>query len=38
MITINETEYDETDLEVKTDTLFQFFERTQGYTANFGLQ
>tara|TARA_R110002153_G_scaffold65121_3_gene174425 strand:- start:7752 stop:10997 length:3246 start_codon:yes stop_codon:yes gene_type:complete len=30
--------YDETALEVKTDTLFQFFERTQGYTASFGLQ
>jgi type I restriction enzyme R subunit len=30
--------YDETTLEIKTDTLFQFFERTQGHTANFGLQ
>ena len=30
--------YDETALEVKTDTLFQFFERTQGHIASFGLQ
>jgi type I restriction enzyme R subunit len=30
--------YDETALEIKTDTLFQFFEKTQGYTANLELQ
>ena len=32
------SKYDEMTLQLKADTLFQFFERTQGHIASFGLQ
>ena len=31
------SKYDENALKVKTDTLFQFFEKTQDYNANLAL-